>query len=111
MARAGWHQMARSLRAVRSAAAPELQAEELRSAWSARVRSVPATQWLPVAESITGTAQDGKAAAIISTHAISALGSDSAGTMEMILTVGGGPLPATFGFAVTRITEGQVLFS
>jgi hypothetical protein len=53
----------------------------------------------------TGTAQDGKAAAIMSTLAIGALGSDSAGAMEMILTVGAGLLPAMFGFAVTRITE------
>jgi hypothetical protein len=101
---------------VRSAAAAALQVEELRSAWPGRVQSAPAAQWVRVAELITGTApvrvvtvtgaaQDGTAAAIMSTLAIGALGSDSAGAMEMILTVGVGLLPAMFGFAVTRITE------
>ena len=86
---------------------------------SVRVRSAPAAQWLRVAELITGTglarvvtaigtAQDGKGAATISTLAIGALGSDSVGAMEMILTVGAGPLPAMCGFAITRITEDRV---
>jgi hypothetical protein len=53
----------------------------------------------------TGMVEDGKAAVIISTLAIAALGSDSAGAMEMILTVGAGLPPATFGFAATPITD------
>ena len=53
----------------------------------------------------TGVAEDGKAAAIMSTLAIGALGSDSAGAMEMILTVGAGPLLGTFGFVVTRTID------
>jgi hypothetical protein len=42
------------------------------------------------------------------TLAIGALGSDSAGATEMILTVGAGLPLGTFGFAVTRITEGRL---
>ncbi len=119
MAGAGWHRTVPSLRAVRSGAAAELRAEELRSAWWVRVRLAPAAQYLRVAEVITGTAsarvvtatgtaQDGKGAATISTLAIGASGSDSAGAMEMILTVGAGLLPVMFGFAVIRTTETEL---
>jgi hypothetical protein len=56
-----------------------------------------------------GMAEDGEAAAtIISTLAIGALGSDSVGAMEMIVTAGAGLRLGTFGFAVTLITEGPL---
>jgi hypothetical protein len=53
----------------------------------------------------TGMAEDGEAAATISTLAIGALGSDSVGAMEVTLTVGDGLPLDMFGFVVTRITE------
>jgi hypothetical protein len=56
----------------------------------------------------TGMAEDGEAAVTMFTLAIGALGSDSVGATEMILTVGAGLPLGTFGFAVTRITDGQL---
>jgi hypothetical protein len=55
-----------------------------------------------------GMAEDGEAAATISTLAIGALGSDSVGAMEMIVTAGAGLRLGMSGFAATRTTEERV---
>ena len=55
-----------------------------------------------------GMAEGGEVAVTMPTVAIGALGSDSAGATEMILTVGAGLLLGMFGFVATRITEGRI---